>query len=32
VLEALSRKLTNKLMHDPTQALSKTLARLSRPK
>ena len=32
VLEALSRKLTNKLMHGPTQALSKTLARLSRPK
>src|SRR5512134_1225085 len=28
VLEALSRKLTNKLMHGPTQALSETLARL----
>jgi glutamyl-tRNA reductase len=32
VLEALSRKLTNKLMHGPTQALSETLARLNRPK
>jgi glutamyl-tRNA reductase len=32
VLDALSRKLTNKLMHGPTQALSETLARLSRPK
>jgi glutamyl-tRNA reductase len=32
VLEALSRKLTNKLMHGPTQALTETLARLSRPK
>src|SRR5512134_2636813 len=32
VLEALSRKLTNKLMHGPTQALAETLARLNRPK
>jgi glutamyl-tRNA reductase len=30
VLEALSRALTNKLMHGPTQALSDTLARLKR--
>ena len=32
VLEALSRKLTNKLMHGPTQALTETLARLNRSK
>ena len=32
VLEALSRKLTNKLMHGPTQALAETLVRLNRPK
>ena len=32
VLETLSRKLTNKLIHGPTQALTETLARLSRPK
>jgi len=32
VLEALSRTLTNKLMHGPTQALSETLARLNRAK
>jgi len=28
VVEALSRTLTNKLMHGPTQTLSETLARL----
>ena len=32
VLDALSRKLTNKLMHGPTQALTETLARLNRSK
>jgi glutamyl-tRNA reductase len=32
LLETLSRKLTNKLIHGPTQALTETLARLSRPK
>jgi len=32
VLEALSRALTNKLMHGPTRALTETLARLNRNK